>query len=121
MPRKLYHIYNENLEITHAEYLEEGTQPDNSVYVEFCDFIKPMVNPETLEVYEGATAEILSEIKDKEIEILREQTSKEISSLIFEHTQRFAMRGVPIPLEITEQYEQMRAEYQIKKQAILNR
>ena len=121
MPRKLYHIYNENLEITHAEYFEEGTQPENAVFVENCSFIKPMVNPTTLEVYEGATLEDLDEIKNKEIEVLREQTRKEISALIFEHTQRFAMRGIPIPEEINLRYEEMRAEYKIKKTEILNR
>lgn len=63
MPNKLYHIYNENLEITHAEYFEEGSQPENAVYVEYCDFIKPMVNPETLEVYEGATTQDISNLK----------------------------------------------------------
>lgn len=54
---KLYHIYNENFEITHAQFFEEGEQPSNAVYIENCDFIKPMVNSETLEVYEGATPE----------------------------------------------------------------
>ena len=66
MPRKLYHIYNENFEITHAEYLEEGSQPENAVFVENCSFVKPMVNPETLEVYEGATTQYISELKTPE-------------------------------------------------------
>ena len=121
MPRKLYHIYNENFEITHAEYFEEGSQPENAVYVENCSFIKPMFNPTTLEVYEGANAQDISDLKENEIEILREKTRKEISALIFEHTQRFAMRGIQIPEDILQQYDEMRAEYQTKKQAILNR
>lgn len=59
---KLYHIYNENFEITHAQFFEEGSQPSNSIFIENCNFIKPMVNPETLEVYEGATPEEIAEI-----------------------------------------------------------
>ena len=63
MPRKLYHIYNENFEIIHAEYFEEGTKPENAVFIENCSFIEPMVNPETLEVYEGATSQDISDLK----------------------------------------------------------
>lgn len=66
MHRKLYHIYNENLEITHAEYFEEGSQPENAVFVENCSFTKPMVNPETLEVYEGASSQDISNLKSPE-------------------------------------------------------
>lgn len=121
MSNKSYHLYNEDLEITHAQYFEEGTQPENSVYVEFCDFIKPMFNPTTKEAYEGASQEEIDEKKQQEIEVIREQTRKDISSLIFEHTQRQSMRGIPIPEDILQQYDEMRAEYQIKKQAILNR
>lgn len=64
--RKLYHIYNENFEITHAQFFEEGEQPINAVYVELMNFIKPMVTPETLVVYEGATPEEI-EIANKPI------------------------------------------------------
>lgn len=64
--KKLYHLYNGNLEITHAEYFEEGTQPENAVFVENCSFTKPMVNPETLEVYEGASSQYISDLKSPE-------------------------------------------------------
>ena len=60
---KLYHIYNENFEITSAQYFEEGNQPENAVYIEFCNFKKPMFNPITSEVYEGATPEEIAEEK----------------------------------------------------------
>jgi hypothetical protein len=59
--KKLYHLYNENFEITHAQFFIEGQQPSNAVYVENMNFIKPMVNPENLEVYEGATPEEIAE------------------------------------------------------------
>ena len=58
---KLYHIYNENFEITSAQFFEEGEQPQNAIFIEFCDFKKPMFNPITLEVYEGATPEEIAE------------------------------------------------------------
>lgn len=58
---KLYYIYNENFEITHAQFFIEGEQPSNVIYIENCDFIKPKVNSETLEVYEGATPEEIAE------------------------------------------------------------
>ncbi len=80
---------------------------------------------ETSEKPEGVEYEIiefeLPDTKDAEIEALREQTRKEISALIFEHTQRQSMRGIQIPEDILQQYDEMRAEYQIKKQEILNR
>lgn len=59
--RKLYHLYNENFEITHAQFFIEGEQPENAIYIENCNFIKPMVNPTTKEVYEGATPEEIEE------------------------------------------------------------
>lgn len=59
--KKLYHIYNENFEITHAQFFIEGQQPENAIFIENCDFVKPMVSPQTLEVYEGATPEEIAE------------------------------------------------------------
>ena len=55
--KKIYHLYNENYEITHAQIFKEGQQPSNAVYVETMNFLKAMVNPITKEVYEGATPE----------------------------------------------------------------
>jgi hypothetical protein len=66
--KKLYHLYNENFEITHAQIFKEGQQPNNAVYVELMNFIKPMVNTETLEVYEGATPEEIANQQAQEKE-----------------------------------------------------
>ena len=55
--RKLYHLYNENDEITHAAFFEEGEQPENAIYIENMPFVKGIVNPETMEISEGATQE----------------------------------------------------------------
>jgi hypothetical protein len=71
--KKIYHLYNENFEITHAQTFEVGKQPANAVYIELMDFIKPMVNPETKEVYEGATPE---EIANKQMEQLKERETE---------------------------------------------
>jgi hypothetical protein len=60
--KKLYHLYNENFEITHAQFFIEGQQPENSLFIENCNFIKPMVNSENFEVYEGATPEEIAEL-----------------------------------------------------------
>ena len=68
--KKLYHLYNELFEITHAQFFEEGTQPENAVYIEFCNFKKPMFNPTTSEVYEGATPE---EIANQQIINLKQK------------------------------------------------
>lgn len=65
--KKLYHLYNEIFEITHAQFFNEGEQPEKAVYVENCNFIKPMVNPETLEVYEGTTPEEIAEQQTKDL------------------------------------------------------
>ena len=118
---KPYHIHNENFEITHAQVFEEGTQPENAVYIEYCDFIKPMFNPETKAVYEGASQEEINEKKQQEIEVIREQTSLAISEYMREHKERFIFRQIEIPQYAWGKYDEMRAEYQIKKQAILNR
>lgn len=61
--KNLYHIYNENFEITHAQFFIEGEQPENAIFIESCNFKKPMFNPITLEVYEGATPEEIAEEK----------------------------------------------------------
>lgn len=55
---------------------------------------------------------------ENEVDILRNQTKIEISALIFEHTQKLMMRGVPIPEEIQIEYDLKRAKYKEQKQAI---
>ena len=67
--KKLYHLYNEIFEITHAKFFTEGEQPENAIYIENCNFIKPKVNPETLEVYEGATPEEIEEANKPKVPI----------------------------------------------------
>ena len=61
--KKLYHLYNSEFEITEAQFFEEGTQPENAVYIEFCNFKKPMFNPTTSEVYEAATPKEIAQSK----------------------------------------------------------
>jgi len=80
-----------------------------------------MVNTETLEVYEGASQEEINEKKQQEIEVIRQQTSLEISEYMREHKERSIFRQIEIPQYAWDKYDEMRAEYQIKKQAILNR
>lgn len=53
-----------------------------------------------------------------EIEALRQKTRSDISLLIFEHTQKLMMRGVPIPEEIQQEYDLKRNNYQLEKEAI---
>lgn len=55
--KKLYHLFDEEYWITHAEFFTEGEEPDNAVYIENYIFIKGRVNPVTKEVYEAATNE----------------------------------------------------------------
>lgn len=55
---------------------------------------------------------------ESEIEVLRAKTRSEISSLIFEHTQKLMMRGVSIPDEIQEEYDLKRNNYKLEKEAI---
>ena len=68
--KKLYHIYNEFFEITHAQFFIEGEQPENAVFIENYNFIKGIVNPTTKEVYEGSTPE---EIATKQAESLKQK------------------------------------------------
>jgi PHD/YefM family antitoxin component YafN of YafNO toxin-antitoxin module len=83
--KKIYHLYNENFEITHAQIFIEGEQPENAVYIELNNFIKAMVNPETLEVYEGATAEEIAnqqmeQLKARETEMYKKRTQDGINA-----------------------------------------
>lgn len=60
---KLYHLYNENFEITYAQFFEEGQEPDNAIFIENYSFVKGKLNPETMEIYESATDEEISLFK----------------------------------------------------------
>jgi hypothetical protein len=66
--KKLYHLYNEIFEITQAQFFIEGEQPNNAIYVENMNFIKPMYNQDTGEVYEGATPEEIANQQAQEKE-----------------------------------------------------
>lgn len=119
MDKQLYHYFepsNENR--VKAGFFSEA--PDLVINHVCNGEIDPVYDIENDCIIEHSSVDVQA-IKDAEIEVLREQTRKDISSLIFEHTQRFAMRGIPIPEDILQQYNEMRTEYQIKKQAILNR
>lgn len=108
--KKLYHIYNENFEITHAEFHIEGQQPENSVFVEVMNFIKPMVNQTTKEVYEGATQE---EIAEQENQIKQQQKQQAYEELLPTdwYVVRFIETGIPIPQEILQQRQAIRSKY----------
>lgn len=63
----------------------------------------------------------LPNTKYAEIEAIRQQTSLEITEYMREHKEKFIFRQIEIPQYAWEKYDEMRAEYQIKKQSILNR
>jgi len=119
--RTLYHLYNLEFKITHAECFNTGEQPKNAVYVENMSFIKPMFNADTLEVYEGAIQEDLLFLKNSEIEALRKKTETEIDAFISPYVQKLILRQVEIPSEIMQEYNAMRAAYGIEKQIILDK
>lgn len=119
--KTLYHLYNSEFEITHAEYFTLGQQPKNAVYVESFSFTKPMFNADTLEVYEGATQEDVLVSKNLEIATLREKTETEIDAFISPYVQKFILRQVEIPVKVMHEYNAMRAAYGLKKQIILEK
>jgi len=119
--KTLYHLYNLDFEITHAEYFNEGEQPKNAVYVENRGFVKPMFNADTLSAYEGATQKNLLILKNLEIEVLRQKTETEIDAFISPYVQKFILRQVEIPVEIIQEYNAMREAYQVEKQLILDK
>ena len=63
----------------------------------------------------------ISDTKDAEIEALREKTEMEIDAFINPYVQKFILRQVEIPAEIMQEYNAMRANYQIQKQLILDK
>lgn len=63
--KKLYHIYNEQKEITHASFFEVGKQPVNSTLKKVNGEIKPMYNDDNDEIYEGATEQEKLEAQEK--------------------------------------------------------
>jgi len=75
--------------------------------------------PQSWQVEEIEFEDSETEQLNSEIEILRENTRKKISELIYEHTQRKVMRGIDIPEDIQEKYEEMRAEYRENKNQLL--
>lgn len=74
----------------------------------------------TKEVIEMSIEEI-NEKKEQEIEVIRQQTSLAISEYMREHKERFIFRQIEIPQYAWDKYDEMRAEFHVKKQAILNR
>lgn len=105
--RKLYHLYNENFEITHAQFFIDGEQPENAIFLESCNFTKPMLNPETFEVYEGATPEEIAEQENQQKQELKRQAHEELLKTDW-YVVRFVERGIEIPKEILEQRELIR-------------
>lgn len=116
---KLYYLYNENFEITHAQFFIEGEQPKNAVFIENCNFIKPMVNPETLEVYEGATPEEIAEQTQSQIQEYKIQQYQELFPTDWYYT-RFLETGQEVPLEIKQQRKDIREKYNNLIQEINN-
>lgn len=108
---KLYHIYNEDFEIIKAEHFEEGTQPINSFYIENLNFLKPKVNPETLEVYEGATDQDIETARQKKIEELNLLQFNELWSTDW-YFVRLAETGQEVPKEILNQRSEIRTKYE---------
>ena len=107
---KLYHLYNENFEITHAQFFVNGEQPENAIYIENCNFIKPKVNPTTFEVYEGATPKEIEEQQLEQQKLLKQQQYEELLPTDW-YVVRYMETGVAIPEEILQQRQEIRNKY----------
>ena len=116
---KLYHIYNENFEITSAQFFEEGEQPENAVFVQNCNYIKPMVNPDTLEIYEGATPEEIAELNKQSVQNLKLGQYQELLLTDWYYT-RYIETGQEVPLEIKQQRQEIKDKYDTLIQEINN-
>jgi len=111
--KTLYHLYNENFEITNAQFFEEGQQPENAVFVEqTIDFVKPKYNPITNEVFEAATTEEIEQKKQIEIEKLKAMQFEELSTTDW-YVIRKMDTGIDIPLEIINQRVAIREKYDL--------
>jgi hypothetical protein len=63
----------------------------------------------------------ISDTKDAEIEALREKTETEIDAFISPYVQKLILRQIEIPVEIMQEYNDMREAYGIEKQIILDK
>lgn len=109
--KKLYHLYNEIFEITHAQFFEENQQPENAVFVETMNFIKPKINIITKEVYEGATTDEILQYENKIKQELKQQAYEELLPTDW-YVVRFIETGIAIPQEILDQRQAIRNKYE---------
>ena len=119
MERQLHHYYDPNNEnrVSAGLYSEAPEFAINHI----CNGeIDPVYDIENDCIVEHSSVDIQS-IKEAEIEAMRQQTSLAISEYMREHKERFIFRQIEIPQYAWDKYDEMRFEYQIKKQAILNR
>lgn len=61
--KKIYSIYNENFEITHCEFFEDGENPINSTDKLVTIEVIPMYDIDNDIIYDGASLEEIQEIK----------------------------------------------------------
>lgn len=106
----IYYLYNENFEITHARFFNEGEQPENAIFIEVMDFIKPKINPITKEVYEGATPEEIEQQENQLKQQLKQQAYEELLPTDW-YIVRFIETGVPVPEQILQQRQAIRNKY----------
>lgn len=114
----LYTIYDNEGKF-YCEYHE--SQPNNSTTLLYTgDYIEPRFNPVTQTFYEAATLEQ----KEEAVEVLRKEYEELIHNHIWIYTEKKSIRdaiGEPyeIPVDVINEYNRLRAEYQQKKAEIL--
>lgn len=119
MERQLYHYYDPNDE----NRVKAGLYSEAPEFVisHVCNGeIDPVYDKENNRIVEHQSVDI-SEKMNQEIEALRENTKREISKFMYEYNERLSIRQIPIPEDVMRKYDEMRAEFHIKKTEILNK
>lgn len=102
---------NETLELF---IVNSDEQPENSVLVtdENSNFIKPKANNIIFtQVVEGITPEEIAEANEKKYKELDIEYSRKISDLVEKHVQKNIIDGTPIPQEVLDKRERLKAEF----------
>ena len=89
-------------------------QPENSVLVtdENSNFIKPKANNIIFtEVVEGITEEEITQFEQEKFNELDIEYTQKISNLVDKHVQKNIIDGTPIPKEILNERERLKAEF----------
>lgn len=117
--KTLHAIYNEDFEITHCEFHEVGQAPANSTTVLPSGHVRPIFDPATQTISEGATLEEIEAHQADLIAICKEAARLKLLKTDW-YFARLADTGKPVPQEVIDERAQIRQDCEDHINQILN-